>query len=276
MMMSRVVFFLVLALGLVFSTAALAYTPPPMTAHVTDTAHKLTEPERIAIDKKLEDYRLKTGNQIAVFVPASLDGESIEDVGVATGRAWKIGEKGKDNGVLVIIAPAERRARIEVGRGSEGGLTDLQANDIIRTKIRPRLTPGAENYRAAIDDATDAIMAALDKGMVGGTPAPHPATKASGGDILFALVFFGLIFGIPILFMILIVRAIARAFSSHGPGASSGWASGGSWSSDSSWSSGSGGGSDSSWSSGGGGGGGDSGFTGGGGDFGGGGSSDSF
>jgi len=287
--MSRFIAFLVFVFALAIAPSALAaYTPPPMTAHVTDTAHKLTEPERIAIDRKLEDYRLRTSNEIAVFIAATLDGESIEDVANATARAWKLGAKGDKNGLLLVIAPVERKVRIEVAQGNQGALTDLQANDIIRTKVKPHLAAVSENYRAAVDDATDAIIATLDKGgatghpvgTTSGTKTSHPA---SGGDVLFALVFFAIMLGVPIIFMVLIIRAIARAFSSNGRSASAGWASGGSWSNDSSWSSSSNdsswssssSSSDSSWSSGGGGG--DSGFSGGGGGgFDGGGSSDSF
>ena len=277
--MTRLIAFLVLVLAFVIAPSALAYTPPTMTAHVTDTAHKLTEPERLAIDKKLEDYRVRTTNEIAVFVPATLDGDDIENVAFTTFRAWKLGVKGQDNGVLLVIAPVERKARIQTGKGIEGALTDLQSNDIIRGKIRPNLTPGSENYRAAVDSATDAIIADLDKGGATGGPVHKPAHTASGGDIFFALVFLALMIGVPIIFMVLIIRAIARAFSSNGRSASAGWASGGTWSNDSSWSSSS---NDSSWSGSsggsdwGGGGGGDSGFSGGGGDTGGGGSSDSF
>ena len=277
--------FLVFVFALVIAPSALAYTPPPMTAHVTDTAHKLSEADRLALDRKLEDYRVKTTNEIAVFIPASLDGESIDDVANATGRAWKIGVKGVGNGVLLVIAPVERKVRIETNRGVEGELTDLQSNDIIQHQIKPHLTPGHEDYRAAVDDSTTAIMAALDKGGVGGTSkTAAPAHKASGGEVLFGLVFLALMLGVPIIFMVLIIRAIARAFSSNSSGSSAGWASGGTWSNDSSWSSSS---NDSSWSSGGGGGGGsdwggssgggDSGYSGGGSDtFSGGGSSDSF
>lgn len=279
--------FLFFVLALAFAPSALAsYTPPPMTAHVTDTAHKLTEPERIAIDRKLEDYRLRTSNEIAVFIPSTLDGETIEDVANATARAWKLGAKGDKNGLLLVIAPVERKVRIEVAQGNQGALTDLQANDIIRTKIKPRLASGSENYRAAVDDATDAIIATLDKGGATGHAVTTPGSTphaASGGDLLFGLVFFLFMLAVPIIFMVIIIRAIARAFSSNGRSASSGWASGSSWSNDSSWSSSS---NDSSWSSGGGGGsdwggggggGGDSGFSGGGGGgFDGGGSSDSF
>ena len=276
--MTRFIAFLLMVVTLAFAPSALAYTPPPMTAHVTDTAHKLTEPERLAIDRKLEDYRVKTTNEIAVFIPASLEGEEIEAVAFATFRAWHLGVKGKDNGVLLVVAPVERKSWLTTGKGVEGALTDLQSNDIARNDLKPHLTPGHEDYRAAIDAATDTIIAALDKGGAGGGSAPAKK-PASGGDVLFGLVFLLFMLAVPIIFMIIIVRAIARAFTSGGRSADAGWASGSSWSSggsswssnDSSWGSGAGGGSD--W---GGGGGGDSGFSGGGGDTGGGGSGDSF
>lgn len=256
----------VLVFAFVLAPSALAYTPPPMTAHVTDAAGKLTEPERLAIDRKLEDYRLRTSNEIAVFLPATLDGATPEEVAFAAGRAWHIGVKGQDNGIVLMIAPVERKAYIAVGKGAEGSLTDLQSNDIVHQKIRPHLTPGSENYRAAIDDATDAIMKALD---AGGTVTKTTHKQDSAGSILLGLL---IILGVPILLIFLLVRALMSAFSSNGRSANRGWVSGGTWSNDSSWSSGGGGGSD--W--GGGGGGGDSGFSGGGGDFGGGGSGDSF
>ena len=262
--------FVFFVLALVVAPRAMAYAPPPMTAHVTDTAGKLTEEQRLALDKKLEDYRLRTTNEIAVFIPKSLEGDDIEDVANTTARAWKLGTKEKGNGVLLVIAPAERKARIETNTGIQGALTDLQANDIIRQKIRPHLAPGHEDYAAAAGTATDAIMADLDAGSAGGGAATAPAPKpASAGDVLFGLLILAFILGFPILVLVLIVRGFVSAFSSNGRSASTGWASGSSWSNDSSWS-----GSDSSWS---GGGGGDSGFTGGGSStFDGGGSSDSF
>jgi uncharacterized protein len=263
----RIVALLTLLLALV-AIPARAFTPPPITGHVTDTAGKLSETQRLALDRKLEDYRLRTSNQIAVFIPKSLEGEPIEDVAVDTGRAWKVGVKHEDNGVLLVVAPVERKAWIATGKGAEGALTDLEANDIVRQKMRPHLMPGHEDYDAAVEDATDAIMSALDRGGLGGAPPkPKPATP---GDIFFGLVLLAIIVLVPILFLVLLVRGFVSLFSSNGRRASTGWASGSSWSNDSSWSSSS---SDSSWSSGGGG---DSGFTGGGGDFGGGGGGDSF
>ncbi len=255
---------LVFLFAFVLTGSALAYTPPPNTAHVTDAAHKLSESERIAIDRKLEDYRLRTTNEIAVFIPASLEGNTPEEVAFAAGREWKIGVKGKDNGIVLMIAPVERKAHIAVGKGAEGSLTDLQSVDIVHEKVRPHLTPGHEDYRAAVDDATDAIMAALDKASPGGGTIPKAAARAptTGGAAL-GLVFLLLIFLVPIIILIVLIRVIAGAFTSNNRGAYNGWTSGG------------GGWSDGGGSSGGGGGG-DSGFSGGGGDFGGGGGGDSF
>jgi uncharacterized protein len=253
--------------ALVLAPSALAYTPPPMTAHVTDPAHVLTEPERLAIDAKLEAYNQATTNEIVVFLPASLEGEESEAVAFAALRTWGIGKKGKDNGVVLMIAPAERKAYIAVGKGAEGDLPDLKAMDIIQHQIKPNLAPGRENYRAAVDAATTAIMAALGTS-ASATPARRKA--ASGGDALFGLLLLIFIVVVPILLFIALIRFITGAFSSNGRGAYRGWTSGSSWANDSSWSSGGG----SSWSDGGGGG--DSGFTGGGGDSGGGGAGDSF
>jgi uncharacterized protein len=268
--MKTLAFAITLLFALVLGRAALAFTPPPINGHVTDTAGKLAESDRLALDHELEDYRLRTTNQIAVFIPASLEGESIEDVGIATGRAWRIGVKREDNGVLLIIAPVERRVRIEVGKGAEGALTDLQSNDIIRQRIKPHLAQGHEDYRAAVSDGVAGIMAALGSGGTSTVP-PRPA-PATGSSAAIGLLFLLLVFLVPFILFIVIMRAIVSAFTSHGPSAGRGWASGGTWSNDSSWSSSN---YDSGW---GGGGGGDSGsgFSGGGGDFGGGGSSDSF
>jgi uncharacterized protein len=266
--LSRWIALSLFALVLLIAPRTFAYTVPPMTDHVTDTAGKLAPSDRAAINAKLEAYRVSTTIEIAVFIPATLDGESIEDVGIAVGRAWHIGAKGKDNGVVLVIAPVERKARIEVGKGVEGALTDLQSNDIIRQKIRPNLTPGSENYFRAVDDSVDSIMSTLTAGGASSGTAPrHAKPKASGQNLLYLYMFFLAL--IVIIFIIVVVRVMSRLTADNV--GSTGLTTGGS----------NDGGVGSRPSSGGGGssGGGDSGgggFSGGGGDFGGGGSSDSF
>jgi len=135
------------------------FTPPPVQGYVTDTAGKLSPDELRALDDKLAAYRRCAGDQIAVLVARSLEGATIEDVGYRTATAWKLGEAGKDNGVLLVLAPSERKVRIEVGKGLEGQLTDLQSNDVLREHVSPNLRKG--DFFAAIDEGTSAIGAAL-------------------------------------------------------------------------------------------------------------------
>jgi uncharacterized protein len=182
------------------SLSALAFTPPPLRGHVVDTAGKLSQRDIDALDAKLEAYRQQSGNAIVVFVIGSLEGEPIEDVGYTVGNAWKVGEKDKDNGVLLLIAPNERKVRIETGRGVGGGLTDLQSNDIIRNVIAPLLQQ--DRFRDAVDAGTTAIAKALGgeapmKPSVGrrGPPPrqqptgiPLPALIALGVVVLLAIV----------------------------------------------------------------------------------------
>src|SRR6185503_6999677 len=103
----------------------------------------------------------------------SLDGEAIEDVAFATFNEWKLGKKGADNGVLLVIAPAERRVRIETGKGVGGDLTDLQSNDIIRKDIAPLLKE--DRFHDAIASGATAIAEALRPGAA---PRPQQAPPA--------------------------------------------------------------------------------------------------
>src|SRR4051794_37886953 len=90
-----------LALVLLLAGQALAYTPPPIEGHVTDKAGKLSADDLRYLEDKLEKYRLATTNEIAVFLVASLGNETIDDVAYGTFNTWKLGAKGKDNGVLI-------------------------------------------------------------------------------------------------------------------------------------------------------------------------------
>src|SRR4051794_1362119 len=129
----------VLGAILTLATSALAFKPPPLDGHVVDTAGKLSAEDIRYLDAKLAGYRRQTGFAIVAFITGSLDGENIDDAAYATFNAWKLGEKGKDNGVLLMIPPADRKVRIETGKGVGGEVTDLQSNDIIRQVIGPLL-----------------------------------------------------------------------------------------------------------------------------------------
>jgi uncharacterized protein len=124
---------IVAALGL----AALASFPPPQ-KYVADTAHVLSEVGRSEIDATLRSLEQETTAEVAVVTVPSLDGMSVEEYANRLFKEWGIGKKGVDNGVLVLVAPAERKIRIEVGYGLEPILPDGLAGEIIRTAFLPR------------------------------------------------------------------------------------------------------------------------------------------
>jgi uncharacterized protein len=144
--------------ALLASSAATAYQPPLPQGWVTDTANKLSPEDRAFLNDRLKAFQDETGAQVFVFIPASLGGESIEDVAYGTFQTWKIGQKGKDNGVLLLWAPAERRVYIQTGKGVGGELPDVATFRIIQ-RMKPYLQ--ANQAREALQVGTDALMEAI-------------------------------------------------------------------------------------------------------------------
>ena len=135
---------LLLALGLAASALAQGATPdfPPLTGRVVDRAGLLSERDQAEVEAALAQLEQATGNQLVVVTLPSLQGLPIEDFGYQLGRHWGIGQAGKDNGALLIVAPEERAVRIEVGYGLEGELTDALSRTIIETGILPHFRQG--------------------------------------------------------------------------------------------------------------------------------------
>jgi uncharacterized protein len=129
---------------------------------VVDEAGVLSEGTRSILTRELAELEAKTTRQLVVVTVKSLQGRSIEDYGVRLGRAWQIGQKDKNNGVLLIVAPNERKARIEVGYGLEGELTDAVAKLIIEQRILPNFRQG--NMAGGVVAGTDEIIQALSGG----------------------------------------------------------------------------------------------------------------
>ena len=125
------------------TTAFAALTFPPLTGRVVDQAQLLSTPTNAALTHQLAAYEAQSGNQLVVATVPSLRGHEIEEYSYQLGRAWGIGQKGKNNGVLLLVAPKERRVRIEVGYGLEGALTDAQSSRIIQSVVLPRFKQGA-------------------------------------------------------------------------------------------------------------------------------------
>ena len=255
------------------------YDFPALTGRVVDEANILDAAAKIDLDTKLEELETKTTTQFVIVTLKSLRGRTIEDYGYQLGRHWGIGQKGTNNGVLLIVAPNERKVRIEVGYGLEGTLTDAITSVIIQSKILPRFR--VNDYQGGIRAGADAIIdVASGAGDEFKKQAQSPAKQHDPLSVFFGflIIFFfqwpGLLF--LIIFLHFFVQFLRKLFEWLGltkplspqerkRRARNDWGwvvpTGGS-----SW----GGGSSSGWSSGGGG------FSGGGGSFGGGGSSGSW
>jgi uncharacterized protein len=127
---------------LAFACLAVALDVPPLTGRVVDLAHILSTDDVDRLTAKLKAHAEQTGNQVAVLTLPSLEGEALEPYSHRVATVWKLGQKGTDNGVLLLVALKERKVRIEVGYGLEGTLTDLRSAHIIREEIVPRFRAG--------------------------------------------------------------------------------------------------------------------------------------
>jgi uncharacterized protein len=132
---------------------------PALTGRVVDQAGVIEPAAEARLDAKLADLEQKTRIQLVVATLRSLQGYDIADYGYQLGRAWGIGQKGDDNGALLIVAPAERKVRIEVGYGLEGVLTDAVARLIIENAILPRFRAG--DYAGGIERGVDDLVQLL-------------------------------------------------------------------------------------------------------------------
>jgi uncharacterized protein len=138
---------------------ALAANFPALTGRIVDQANVIPAETRSAIEPKLADLESKSGIQLVVATVTSLDGQEIEPYANELFRNWKLGEKPKNNGVLLLVAPNERRVRIEVGYGLEGTLTDALTKVIITNAIAPRFKTG--DFAGGISRGVDDVIAVL-------------------------------------------------------------------------------------------------------------------
>lgn len=132
---------------------------PTLTGRVVDDAGVLSPPVRERIAGWLEEFEKTSGRQVVVATVKTLQGSPIEDYGYQLGRAWGIGEKDRNTGAILLVAPSERRVRIEVGYGLEGQLTDAISRTIIERDILPAFRQG--NYEQGISAGTASVLRAL-------------------------------------------------------------------------------------------------------------------
>jgi uncharacterized protein len=139
--------------------AACAVTFPPLSGRIVDQANVIPVDVRNAIEPKLIDLEAQSGIQLVVATVASLENQEIEPYANELFRTWRLGEKAKNNGVLLLVAPNQRRVRIEVGYGLEGTLTDALAKVIIANAITPRFKAG--DFGGGISRGVDDIITVL-------------------------------------------------------------------------------------------------------------------
>ena len=132
---------------------------PALTGQVVDEANILSASVEKEISTVLAAHEVETSNQVVVATVQSLDGRDIAEYGVELGRRWQIGQEGRDNGVILLVAPNERKVRIEVGYGLEGALPDAIAANIVHRVILPRFREG--NYKSGIREGVSAILDAI-------------------------------------------------------------------------------------------------------------------
>src|SRR5215468_10617401 len=145
---------LLLAIG-----ASFALNFPALTGRIVDQANIIQPATRVALESKLAELEAKSGIQLAVATVNSLEGQEIEPYANELFRYWKLGEKTKNNGALLLVAPNERRVRIEVGYGLEGTLTDALSSVIISNAITPRFKAG--DFGGGISRGVEDIITVL-------------------------------------------------------------------------------------------------------------------
>jgi uncharacterized protein len=199
--------------GLAATVGAAAKDVPYLSGRVVDEAGLLSAAARQRIEGELAALERQTGgDQVAVLIVPSLDGEPLEEYSVKVAHTWKLGRKGKDDGILLFISRDDRKMRIEVGYGLEGKLTDLQSHTILDEVIRPRFKEG--DFDGGVERGVDAIVKVLRGQPLPPPPAARPALAdmPAGQRVLFSLLF-GFIF-IAVVGTFSVVAVVSRGCQS--------------------------------------------------------------
>jgi uncharacterized protein len=179
-------FVLIFLLCLLISSQALALEVPVLRGHINDYAAMLSPASVASLEQQLAAFERSDSTQIVVLTVPTLEGENLEEFSIRVAEAWKIGQKGVDNGVILLVAKAERKVRIEVGRGLEGKLTDLISGRIIRNEIAPKFKAG--DFDGGITAGVNALVGAA-KGEYKATPRDLHQGKKGAPPIFTLLVF---------------------------------------------------------------------------------------
>ncbi len=148
---------------------------PHHTARVIDRTGTLSDAQRGALEQRLAEFEDRKGSQIAVLIVPTTDPETVEQYSLRVAEQWKLGRKGVDDGVLLLVAKEDRSLRIEVGYGLEGALTDADSARIIREVIVPLFRHG--DFHGGIEAGVDRIISVID-----GEPLPAPERQRYGNE----------------------------------------------------------------------------------------------
>jgi uncharacterized protein len=259
-----------LFLVLLLAFPAFAQTFPPLTGRVVDQAKLLSPEQAAALDAKLAALEQQSGHQMVVATVASLEGYPIEDYGYRLGRSWGLGDKKANDGLILLVAPNERKVRIEVGYGLEPIVTDALSQVIIQRQILPRFRD--KDMAGGITAGADALIALLqlppEQAEARAQQLVADDRKQAEGSFPVSLIFWIAValFIVGSSIATRFERRRSRRYDNGHSGPIVIWGGGDHW----------GGGSGGGWGGGSGGGWGGGGFSGGGGSFGGGGSSGSW
>src|SRR5215471_17277518 len=182
----------VASLCLFFASFALALDFPQLTGRVVDQAGVMSAESKSDIETKSKTLEDKSGIQLVVATVKSLQGSDIETYANQLFRSWKLGEAKKNNGVLLLVAPNERKVRIEVGYGLEGTLTDALSSVIISSAIIPRFKN--KDYSGGIERGVDGIISVLSGDSAEWQPEVNVRTEDASSDFdkLFPFLFFAI------------------------------------------------------------------------------------
>jgi uncharacterized protein len=162
--------------------------PTHPSAYVNDYAGVLSQDTKVSLEQKLTELNASTTNEVTVVIVPSLEGkDTIEGLGIKIADTWKVGKKGRDNGVLFLISRDDHEARIEVGYGLEGSLTDSVSGQILRDVAFPSFKKG--DYNQGVVDGVDAIIQVIQ-----GEQFTSPVTPSSSFSFDPKLIEFALVF----------------------------------------------------------------------------------
>lgn len=187
--------YIVLVIGIVGTSItpvqALFVPEAPVNIPILDLAGIISTEQRQSLADKIAAERKRSTNQIGILTIKSLEGESLEEYSIEVAREWGIGEKDKDNGVLLLVSLEDRMVRIEVGHGLEGVLTDARSSRIIRNEITPQFKDG--RYDEGISRGLDGIIAVLSEDS-SYTQSLDNANDAEANGSIWQVAFFGIMF----------------------------------------------------------------------------------